>query len=74
MDAGPGGCLALANPLQPLVDRGAGGKAHQLGAQEPLHRLVLPRGAHGKLVANRFGDITYGDLHRHDCTIPSMTA
>lgn len=74
MDAGPSRRLALANRLQPLVDRGAGGEAHQFGTQELLQRLVLPRGARRKAVANRVGDVAYGDLHRHEGTIPSIAA
>ncbi len=73
-DARPGGHLALANRLQPPVDRGAGRKAYQFGAQELLHRLMPPRGARGKAVANCFGNAAYGDPHRHDSTIPSTAA
>ena len=74
MDAGPRGHLALANRLQPLVDRGAGGKAHQLGTQELLQRLAPPRGARREPVTNRVGDVAYGDVYRHDSTIPSTAA
>ena len=66
--------LARADPLQPLIDGRPRGDALELATQEPLHRLVPPRGAQGEPIPYLFRNAPYGDLYRHDCIMPPSPA
>ena len=69
------GCfLATSNALQPRAKGRPGRDPFQFGAEEFLHGLALQRRTRGDLVADFLRDAPDGDLYRHACIMPAVTA